>query len=158
MAQTTKTSYSPFNGDIPSDLKDKLLILKENNLVFEAQMYPEQYLPFLEDIESSGVTMVVEHLGLPVFTGNNNLAEWKTFLRQVSQNNNWHLKLSGFDMNNDMKDVYKCLDFVFENVSTNQLCYGSNLPISHQDNYNNWKNLLVEYIDSNDIVKDITKP
>ncbi len=48
-------------------------------------MYPEQYLPLLDTIDSSGVTMVIEHFSLPIFAGNDNLSEWKTFMKQVSQ-------------------------------------------------------------------------
>ena len=49
---------------IPKDLEQKLKILK---LIFEAQMYPEQFLPILEKINNSDVEMVVEHFGLPLF-------------------------------------------------------------------------------------------
>ena len=118
-------------------------------------MYPEQYLPILDDIDSSGVTMVIEHFGLPIFTGNNNLAEWKIFIKQVSQNDNWYLKLSGFDLNNDMKNVRKCLSFVFENILTNQLCYGSNFPISHKGNYSSWREFLIKYIRDNRSINDV---
>jgi len=155
MSKTTKTNYSPFDKYIPSDLKDKLKILAEHDLIFEAQMYPEQYLPILDDIAHSGVTMIVEHFGLPIFAGNNNLAEWKTFIKQISQNDNWYMKLSGFDMNNNMKDVRKCLDFVFDNIPTSQLCYGSNFPVSHQDNYSSWRYFLVEYIKDDSAIKDV---
>ena len=34
MSKTIKTSYSPFDKDIPKDLKEKLSILKEYELVF----------------------------------------------------------------------------------------------------------------------------
>lgn len=155
MSKTTKTNYSPFDKDIPKDLKEKLSILKEYDLVFDAQMYPEQYLPLLDAIDSSGVTMAIEHFGLPIFAGNDNLSEWKTFIKQVSQNDNWYMKISGFDLNNSMRDINKCLDFIFDNISTRKLCYGSNFPVSHQNDYNNWKGFLVEYINNNSVIKDV---
>ena len=155
MSKTTKTNYSPFDKDIPKDLKEKLQQLKEYGLVFEAQMYPEQYLSILDDIESSGVTMAIEHFGLPVYAGNNNLFEWKTFIKEISENNNWCLKLSGFDLNNDMENINKCLDFVFDNISTRKLCYGSNFPVSHKNSYSHWAKLLSEYINDNEAAKDL---
>ena len=156
MSKTTNTNYSPFyKEDIPKDLKEKLSILKEYDLVFDAQMYPEQYLPLLDDIDSSSVTMMIEHFGLPIYAGNDNLNEWKALIKQLSQNDNWFLKLSGFDLNNDIRNVSKCLDFVFDNISTSKLCYGSNFPVSHQGNYNSWKDFLVEYIRDGNAIKDV---
>ncbi|MDE4955469.1 amidohydrolase, partial [Francisella tularensis subsp. holarctica] len=77
--------------------------------------------------------MVVEHFGLPLVGRNNNLAEWQRFIKECSQNTHWNLKLSGFDLNNQMSNVKKALYFVFENISFHQLFYGSNFPVSNHD-------------------------
>lgn len=71
-------------------------------------MYSEQFLPILEKINNSDVKMVVEHFGLPLFGRNNNLIEWQRFIQECSQNTNWNLKLSGFDLNNEIsKHIFK---------------------------------------------------
>lgn len=155
MATTTKSTYSPFNENIPSDLTNKLAILREYNLIFEAQLYPEQYLQVLDSIASSGVTMVIEHFGLPILAGNDNLLEWQEFIKQVSQNYNWYLKLSAFDLNNDINDVHKALNFILDNITTDKLCYGSNFPISQQNNYSSWQGYLLNYLDDDVAIKDI---
>ncbi|ABK89907.1 amidohydrolase family protein [Francisella tularensis subsp. novicida] len=157
MSKTYKSKYSPFEKCIPKDLEQKLKILREHKLIFEAQMYPEQFLPLLEKINNSGVKMVVEHFGLPLFGRNNNLAEWQRFIKECSQNTNWNLKLSGFDLNNQMSNVEKALDFVFENISFHQLCYGSNFPVSNHDDYNFWQKFLYKYIDNDEISKHVFK-
>ncbi|MDE5020697.1 amidohydrolase, partial [Francisella tularensis subsp. holarctica] len=45
MSKTYKSIYSPFEKCIPKDLEQKLKILRDQKLIFEAQMYPEQFLP-----------------------------------------------------------------------------------------------------------------
>jgi predicted TIM-barrel fold metal-dependent hydrolase len=155
MSKTYKSKYSPFDKDIPKDLRQKLKVLKEYNLIFEAQMYPEQFLPLLDEISNSDVNMVVEHFGLPLFGRNNNLDQWYKFIKEVAQNSSWTLKLSGFDLNNRMNDVTKALDFIFEKITFHQLCYGSNFPVSHQNDYSYWSKFLKGYINNNDIAKHV---
>ncbi|MDE5020988.1 amidohydrolase, partial [Francisella tularensis subsp. holarctica] len=75
----------------------------------------------------------------PLFGRNNNLEEWQIFIKECSQNTNRNLKLSGFDLNNQMSIVKKALDFVFENISFHQLCYGSNFHVSNHYYYNFWQ-------------------
>ncbi|QIW09982.1 amidohydrolase family protein [Francisella sp. LA112445] len=157
MAKTNKSSYSPFIKDIPNDLQDKLKILQQNNLVFEAQMYPEQFLTILSSIDSSQVTMVIEHFGLPIFNDKNSLECWYSLINECKQNSNWNLKLSGFELNNDSSYVNKALDFIFENIHDNQLCYGSNFPVSNQNNYSFWQSFLHKYINNDTISKNVFK-
>jgi len=40
-------------------------------------------------------------------------------------------------------------------VPTDKLCYGSNFPVSYQNDYNNWKDFLVEYISNNSVIRDV---
>ena len=155
MAKTYKSRYSPFDNCIPYDLCEKLIILKSHNLIFEAQLYPEQFLPLLNLIDKSGVKMAIEHFGLPIFGENNNLVEWHTLIQEISQHKRWYLKLSGFDLNNDFKLIYKSIDFILNNISSNQLCYGSNYPVSHSKSYSYWYNLLLGYIKGDKIIDDI---
>lgn len=157
MSKTSKTSYSPFNQDIPDDLEDKLRILQQNNLVFEAQMYPEQFLTILNSIDNSQVTMVIEHFGLPILEDKESLESWYNLIKECKQNKVWNLKLSGFELNNDFSDVNKALDFVFENINDSQLCYGSNYPVSHQNNYSFWQSFLHKYINNDRISKNVFK-
>ncbi|MBK2044397.1 amidohydrolase, partial [Allofrancisella guangzhouensis] len=109
MAKTYRSKYSPFNNTIPKDLLEKLRILKENDLIFEAQMYPEQFLPLLTLIDKSEVKMAIEHFGLPIFGENNNLTEWYSLIREMNNHSKWYLKLSGFDLNNDNKYTYEAM-------------------------------------------------
>ncbi|MED7788796.1 amidohydrolase family protein [Francisella sp. 19X1-34] len=157
MAKTDKSSYNPFAKDIPNDLEDKLRILQQNNLVFEAQMYPEQFLKILDCIYNSQVVMVVEHFGLPIFNNKNSLENWFSLIKEFKQNTNWNIKLSGSELNNDFSDVNKALDFVFENIHDTQLCYGSNFPVSHQNNYNFWQSFLHTYINNDRISENVFK-
>ncbi|WP_150466233.1 amidohydrolase family protein [Francisella sp. SYW-9] len=157
MANTDKSSYGPFTKDIPSDLEDKLKILQQNSLVFEAQMYPEQFLTILNSINSSQVTMVIEHFGLPIFKDKNSLESWYSLIQECKQNKKWNLKLSGFELNNDSYYVNKALDFVFENIHDSQLCYGSNFPVSNQNNYSFWQSFLHKYINNDRISENVFK-
>jgi predicted TIM-barrel fold metal-dependent hydrolase len=155
MASTDKSEYSPFDKAIPKDLQAKLEILKQYDLVFEAQMYPEQFLPFLDAINNSGVKMTIEHFGLPLYAKNGNAKEWQTFIKSISQNQNWYLKLSGFDLNNDICDVDRALDFIFDNVNEKKLCYGSNFPVSYTQDYNFWQNYLRKYINDEKVSQNV---
>ncbi|MED7819002.1 MULTISPECIES: amidohydrolase family protein [unclassified Francisella] len=155
MAKTNKSSYSPFTKDIPNDLEDKLKILQQNNLVFEAQMYPKQFLNILEKIDNSKVTMVIEHFGLPIFNDKESLESWYILINECKQNSNWNFKLSGFELNNDFSHINKALDFIFENIHDTQLCYGSNFPVSHKDNYDFWQSFLHKYINNDTISENV---
>ncbi|BCD90936.1 amidohydrolase [Francisella halioticida] len=157
MSKTSKSSYSPFCKNIPGDLGDKLRVLKQNNLVFEAQMYPEQFLAILDSVDSSQVTMSIEHFGLPIFSDNESLYKWYNLIKECTKNNNWKLKLSGFDLNNYFLHINKALDFVFENIKDTQLCYGSNFPVSHQNDYSFWHNFLYKYINDDKISENVFK-
>ncbi|API86620.1 amidohydrolase family protein [Francisella uliginis] len=157
MAKTDTSNYSPFTKDIPNDLGDKLRILQQNNLVFEAQMYPEQFLTILNSIDSSQVTMVIEHFGLPIFKNSKSMKSWYSLIKECRQNSNWNLKLSGFELNNDFSHVNKALNFVFENIHDSQLCYGSNYPVSNQNNYSFWQSFLHKYINNDRISKNVFK-
>ncbi|ALB01773.1 hypothetical protein ACH24_03560 [Francisella persica ATCC VR-331] len=81
---------------------------------------------------NSDVKMVIEHFSLHLF-GHINLIEWQRFIEECNQNTNLNLKLSGFDLNNEISNVEKVLDFVFDNISFHQLCYGSNFSISNHN-------------------------
>lgn len=155
MSSSDKSDYSPFDKAIPKDIQAKLEVLEQNNLVFEAQMYPEQFLPIMDVINNSGVKMAVEHFGLPIFASNGNIKEWQKFIKDISQNKNWHLKLSGFDLNNEISNVDRALDFVFDNIKEKQLCYGSNFPVSYTKNYSFWQNYLEEYINNDSVSQSI---
>jgi len=155
MSKTNKSKYSPFGKEIPADFEAKLRVLKKYNIIFEAQMYPEQFLPLLDNISKSEVDMVIEHFGLPIYGRNNNLDSWHKFIKICAQNPNWTLKLSGFDLNNDMLDVTKALDYIFENISESKLCYGSNFPVSSQNDYKFWQSFLFQYINNDNISKQV---
>ncbi|AXA34755.1 amidohydrolase family protein [Francisella adeliensis] len=155
MSKTDKSNYSPFDKEIPRDLNKKLTILKDNNLVFEAQMYPEQFLPLLDSINNSGVKIAIEHFGLPLYAENGSVKEWQTFIKNISQNKNWYLKLSGFDLNNDICDVDRALDFIFDYINQKQLCYGSNYPVSYTQDYKFWQNYLRKYINNEKVSQNI---
>lgn len=157
MVKTNKSSYSRFIKEIPRDLENKLKILQQNNLVFEAQMYPEQFLTILNSINKSQVTMVIEHFGLPICKGNKSMESWYSLIKECKQNSNWNLKLSGFELNNDFSDVTKALGFVFENIPDTQLCYGSNFPVSHQNNYSFWQSFLHKCINDDTISENVFK-
>jgi predicted TIM-barrel fold metal-dependent hydrolase len=155
MAKTDKSKYSPFDDRVPYDLLEKLRVLKDNNLIFEAQLYPEQFLPLLKLINTSGVIMAIEHFGLPIFGDNSNLVEWHSLINQIAQNKKWYLKLSGFDLNNNFKYLKIALEVVFQNIQSNRLCYGSNFPVSHIDNYRNWSDILKNNIKDGNMSNDI---
>lgn len=155
MSSSDKSSYSPFEKAIPKDLQAKLEVLKQCDLVFEAQMYPEQFLPLLDSINNSGVKMAIEHFGLPLYAENGNVKEWQTFIKSISQNQNWYLKLSGFDLNNDICDVDRALDFIFDYINQKQLCYGSNYPVSYTQDYKFWQSYLRKYINDEKVSQNM---
>ncbi|QWU99432.1 amidohydrolase family protein [Francisella salimarina] len=142
MSKDSGAKYSPFDKEIPSDLFEKLVILKKYNMIFECQMYPQQFVSAVSDILKSNVTCCVEHFGLPIKTRNDNLLYWRDLLRCVDNHQNLYLKLSGGDLNNDEDDIKEILNEVKDSVDTSKLCYGSNYPVSNKDNYNKWFDIV----------------
>ncbi|AJI52594.1 amidohydrolase family protein [Francisella philomiragia] len=142
MSKDSSASYSPFDKEIPSDLFEKLVILKKYNMIFECQMYPQQFVNAVSDILKSNVTCCVEHFGLPIKTRDDNLLYWRDLLRYVDNNQNLYLKLSGGDLNNNEDKIKEILEEVKNSVASSKLCYGSNYPVSNTDNYNKWFDMV----------------
>ncbi len=154
MAKTTQSSYSPADADIPVDLFDKLKILEHYNLVFECQMYPNQFLDNIDIIHKSGVTTAAEHFGLPIFASQNNIKQWNTLLNEINQSDNITFKLSGLDLNNDDKYIKSSLDKVLNTITSDKLCYGSNFPVTNSHDYSEWQKILVHSIASDNKMLD----
>nr|WP_246261144.1 amidohydrolase family protein [Alteromonas ponticola] len=146
MASSRVSAYSPFQQTLPADLPRKLAMLAANNLIFDAQMYPDQYLPILDDIIASDVIMAMEHMALPIATSAENMQTWQTLLKLVSQQPNCTLKLSGFDIVNHNNDITRVLDILFDVMPMERLCWGSNYPVSNQNDYRCWQTRLSNYL------------
>ncbi|MCW8091230.1 amidohydrolase family protein [Alteromonas sp. ASW11-130] len=155
MATTSEFSYNPFKKAIPVDLREKLSMLTAHDMIFEAQMYPNQFLDLLDDIKASDVTMTLQHMALPVLSSAENQSHWRTLLKEISHQKNWIIKLSGFEMLNKDNQLEACLDSIFEIIPLNQLCYGSNYPVTHPHDYARWQNQLCEYINEEDVKMNI---
>ncbi len=156
MASSSQFAYSPFNKAVPKDLRAKLSLLAQHNMIFEAQFYPDQFLAVLDDIAASNATMAIEHAGLPVWEAKRNIGQWNILLREVAQHPDWHLKLSGLDMLNSAEHIEHCVERIVENVPANRLCYGSNYPVSYQANYDSWLNTLSNQINDSQFIQTIS--
>ncbi|MFZ9036213.1 MAG: amidohydrolase family protein [Francisellaceae bacterium] len=148
MAYHSTASYSPLKEDKrPRDFKTKLEILKKQDFVFECQMYPLQLINCLNDIGESGVSAVVEHMGLPLVDNDSELQTWRAMIKAMAEYENMVLKLSGFFMlNHEVTELKRCMEHILSHIPANRLCYGSNYPVCNSDDYSAWYRCLKRYI------------
>jgi predicted TIM-barrel fold metal-dependent hydrolase len=48
-------------------------------------------------------------------------------------------------LNDNETDCKKALNYIFEKIPANRLCYGSNYPVCNTDHYSYWYELLKNY-------------
>ncbi|WP_235826896.1 amidohydrolase family protein [Facilibium subflavum] len=151
LAYHPKAAYSPMKSNqLPEDFKQKLAYLAQHNMVFECQMYPQQIINCLGDIEKSAVTTAIEHFGLPLCASDKDMQYWKAMVDAIANKTNIFVKLSGFFMlNQSKKDMQYCLKYLLDRIPSNRLCYGSNYPVCHTENYDYWFELLKTVIPDN---------
>jgi len=95
---------------------------------------------------------ILDHCGKPNLK-NDDITLWKQQLKIIAQNPNVYCKLSGLltqcnwnDWNE--KEIYDCLDTVFENFGTNRVLFGSDWPVMLlAGSYSKWLRLVSKYTD-----------
>lgn len=79
------------------------------------------------------------------------IRNWKEKMQILAQNPNLHCKISGLiteaDWNNwNEREIFDCLDVVFEHFGINRLLFGSDWPVMLlAGNYTSWLQLLKSY-------------
>lgn len=146
LSHNPKFSYSPCDKDLSHNpnIQANLNYLAQNNLIFDCQMYPYQINNILPAIISSNVTCIIDHLALPAWRDSNdqNHQLWQNLIVKLAQLDNVHIKVSGLDMFQPRKNFDKTIMYCFDNFPIDRLMYGSNYPVSFNDDYNYWFNYL----------------
>lgn len=114
-----------------ADFKEKMKILKQISIPFEACMKNEELYclePFLR--ENRDLKVVLNHLGSPKIS---HLSEYKNTLSLLRQFPNLYIKLSApddFCPQISKEFVFELFAFLRENFSEERLLFGSNYPVS----------------------------
>jgi L-fuconolactonase len=150
-----KYKYSPCDEDMSEhkNIQANLNCLKQNNLIFDCQMYPYQLHKFLPFIIKSGVSCVVDHFGLPAWDNKKDHELWQQLIVGLGKIDHVYIKLSGLDMFKPETEFGEVLDFCLQNIPDTRLMYGSNYPVSYTNEPNYWCNYLNTFI-KNDILKE----
>ncbi|MCF6768259.1 amidohydrolase family protein [Thiotrichales bacterium 19S11-10] len=152
--------YSPVDKDHSNhpNLIKNLSVLKKYNLIFDAQLYPKQWLNLLEHVDLVENKIALEHFALPLMHNSQEKKLWQKAVQSLSHMNNAYLKLSGLNMLHvelKLETVLQLLSFCLNELGAKKLIYGSNFPVEHHDNYSYWFDLLYSLIQSDSDREDI---
>lgn len=152
-----KHKYSPCDKDLSQhkNIPANLTCLKQNNLIFDCQMYPYQLKNLLTHIIASEITCIVDHFALPALNNKDDHNLWQDLIIDLGKIKHIHLKLSGLDMFLPKSDFIGILDFCLQNFSHKNLIYGSNYPVSYTNDYDWWFNYLNKSIKNTKIKEQI---
>ncbi len=135
LSYSSSSRYSPAafdftkNTKLLSNFNTNLAILKDNDYIFNCQMYPDQLLKVQDLIIKSGVRCIVDHCGLPILTNKLNYLLWLNMLKYY-KDSGIKFKLSGFDINNNELYHDEIISTMLDGLHSTQLVYGSNYPLT----------------------------
>ncbi|MFI4956592.1 MAG: amidohydrolase family protein [Gammaproteobacteria bacterium] len=112
--------------------KENLSLLENYNLVFDAQIRPEQADALCEVLSKHQNTFVVEHLGLPKHFDHEHFVYWQHQMKKMAQFEHVFVKLSGFGMVDPGWTAESVKPFVataLELFGVERCLFGSNFPV-----------------------------
>ena len=108
-------------------------MLKEFDLSFDLQLYPEQMREAAEFLNEQPQTpVVIDHAGSPYDQTETGLKERATGIEMLSQLNNTHVKISGFGMYNrdwNYQNTERIFQKLYETFGAERMMWGSNFPV-----------------------------
>ena len=108
-------------------------LLKEFDLSFDLQLYPEQMREAAEFLREHPQTpVVIDHAGSPYDQTEAGLKEWATGIKMLSQLDNTHVKISGFGMYNrdwNYQNTERIFQKLYETFGAKRMMWGSNFPV-----------------------------
>lgn len=148
LSYTTKFDYNPNDIDASSheNIAKNLECLAHNNLIFDCQVYAYQMKNILSAIIRSNVITVIDHMLLPAWNkqGDEDCNLWQDAITEVAKHKNIYMKLSGLDMFQSPNDFDFAVIYCLEKFPNERLIYGSNYPVSCNNDYNTWVDYLVK--------------
>lgn len=155
LSHSVKFNYNPNDNDLSSheNIANNLEYLASNNLIFDCQLYAHQISNILPAIVKSNIITVIDHMLLPAWDnhGDKDCQLWQDKIVEISQHKNIYMKLSLLGILQNKFDF--AVRFCLENFAINRLVYGSNYPISYNNDYNIWANYL-DSLDYTDKIKE----
>lgn len=133
-AYSKESKYCPCSEDITLDkqklqrLHQNLTTLKENNYIFNCQMYPDQLLRIYDIVIDATVKCAIDHCALPNLNASFKNKEWLLTLKQYGTSA--MIKLSGFNINDNEAYIERILLMIKEHVPVENLMFASNFPVT----------------------------
>ena len=113
--------------------KNGFSLLREFNLSFDLQLYPEQMEDAAEFLGKHPETKVVlDHAGCPYDQTDHGLQLWRVGVEQLSQLDNVYVKISGFGMYDkdwDAANTERVFQKLYEAFGAARMMWGSNFPV-----------------------------
>lgn len=153
LSYAEKFDYNPNSEDLSKheNIPRNLEHLATNSLIFDCQVYADQLENILPAIVKYNNVTVIDHMLLPAWKSidDEDCKYWQNAIIEIARHKNIYLKLSGLDM--FQQDFDFAVKFCLENFPLERLMYGSNYPVSCNNDYNIWAN----YLDKLDLSKEI---
>jgi L-fuconolactonase len=137
---------------LSKSLIDGIQLLKNYNYTYDLLCYHDQLGAIIKLVDQvPDQPFVLDHCGKPNIKSSN-IKEWAESIKVLAQNQNVYCKISGLLTEADWhtwtaKEIFNCLDIVFEHFGTARLMYGSDWPVVLVSRpYSDWFNLVKRYV------------
>ncbi|WP_020215035.1 amidohydrolase family protein [Flavobacterium rivuli] len=136
---------------VQEDIINGLKALQKYNYTYDILIKQHQLKEAITLTETlPEMTFILDHCAKPDLK-QDDCTSWKSHIKIISQNPNVYCKLSGLltqcDWNNwNEKEIFNCLDVVFENFGSSRILFGSDWPVMLlAGNYSQWLDLIKKY-------------
>lgn len=104
----------------------------DNNLRFDAQLWHGQFAQLARLADATGVKIVINHCGMPLWQNAAYLKNWRDAISVFSDYGNISIKFSGmgmFDRNWTVQSTQEIFDQIFSVFGPRRIMFGSNFPV-----------------------------
>ena len=134
------------------DFCNGISLLKKFGFTYDILVYPKHLSYVLKFVKRfPEQKFVIDHCAKPDIK-NDNISEWKEWMKEIARHPNVYCKLSGLFTEANWKEwrtaqFFPYLDVVFESFGTERLMFGSDWPVMLlAGTYVQWKNILELYM------------
>jgi predicted TIM-barrel fold metal-dependent hydrolase len=113
--------------------RDQFVLLAEEGLIFDLQLYPEQMREAAEFLSRyEGVPVVIDHAGSPYDLGDEGRKRWREGMKLLGELEHVSVKMSGYGMYDKIWErggVGYVMDGLLEFFGMERVMFGSNYPV-----------------------------
>ncbi len=134
LEESPKLSFAPEDYLKNPTWRENFNLLKEHNLSFDLQIYPEQMHDSAKFLSNHPeISVIIDHAGCPYDESKIGFENWKSGMIELSELKNISTKISGlgmFDLHpSGKRNAKPYLELILEYFGKERVMFGSNFPV-----------------------------